>query len=174
MKRLSWLRSLITIGLLGFIGVQSGCAGWLPPLARTVLIDSRAALSGATHAMDTRELPLSDQAELYLYPRQLWLQGDSLVARAHEGRLRLQVIVRVIRADGGVIQWFVGARRDAPTSEGGFEVALEGDKATVDFGGMRLGPVRAADVIGLQLFVTLMPREPIQTVHFVGAAGEGG
>ena len=79
------------------------------------------------------------------------------------------MIVRVIRADGGVIQWFVGARRDAPTSEEGLKSLSKGT-TTVDFGGMRLGRC-AQPALWASLFVTLMPREPIQTVHFVGAAG---
>ena len=65
----------------------------------------------------------------------------------------------------------MGARRDAPNNEGGLVVRLAEEVSIIEFGGMRLGPVRVSDISGLQVFVTVMPRDPQPAMHFSGAAG---
>ena len=105
---------------------------------------------------DTLFLPAS--GELSLFPRTLFLRGVTTEAAEFEdpSRVRFQAAMRVIRKDGGVRQWWLGADSQATVGEGGFYVARDGlvRGVTQSFDGMRLGPVRLDSVAALQVLVS--------------------
>lgn len=122
------------------------------------------------------ELPL--EAELFIAPV-AWIGAKSL---ARSSPRRLQIVVRALREDGGVHQWFLGTDGRATEGERGFQLRPE-ERTRTRFGGADYGPLRVASLEALEFAVAEVPVEPVQGPGFVGlarlrglgsAAGQGG
>ena len=79
----------------------------------------------------------------------------------------MQFLLRAVRQDGGVQQWFVGTDGRAPLGERGFQLpsssALRGS-----FGGADYGPVRVDSLARLEIALAQLPNEPTRVPNFVG------
>ncbi|MCB9728386.1 MAG: hypothetical protein H6746_07885 [Deltaproteobacteria bacterium] len=115
--------------------------------------------TGPSRVSPIDALVLAPSAELYLRPIALVLQPRDAPAADEHGVVRFQVLARVVRADGGVTEWPVGAATTAPRGEGGrnLRLAPDGAPTLVDLGPARLGPVRTASVAALEFVVSLLP-----------------
>ena len=120
-------------------------------------------------------LDLGGRGELYVQPRLLATGYDP--GQIPPENLRLQVIVRAIRVDGGVMSWAVGADGDAPLSEGGRRWRPERHRGLygVSLEGARLGPFPVDEIKALEVLAAWRrgppresPRE--QGVRALGAA----
>lgn len=125
---------------------------------------------GVSRVAPVDALVIAPSAELYLHPRMLVLGRSDRPAPDERGLVRFQVLVRVVRPDGGVTEWPVGAATTAPPGEGGRNLELRepGGATLVELGPARLGPVRTASVLAVEFVVTLLPSPAGEGLAAVG------
>ena len=118
----------------------------------------------ATSVVAIEALELPRDGELVMKPVRLRVH-----ARHTNGDrpLRVQLLLRGIRHDGGVLQWFVGADGRAPVGERGFQLGSAGAREAT-FGRADYGPVRVESLTALQVAVAVVPVEPEDNATFMG------
>jgi hypothetical protein len=126
--------------------------------------------AGASRVAPIDALVIAPSAELFLLPRVLVLWPATAPPPDERGVIRFQVLARVVRADGSVTEWPVGAAQGAPPGEGGrnLELAPAGTPTLVELGPARLGPVRTASVVAVEFVVSLLPSPPGPGLTAVG------
>jgi hypothetical protein len=117
----------------------------------------------ATQAVLLERLEFPEGAELVIAPVLLKVAAEP----SGETPLRLQMLLRAVRRDGGVQQWFIGADGRASVGERGFQLASK-STTRVSFGGADYGPVRVDSLERLEVAVALMPSEPERAPLFLG------
>ncbi|MGB0589015.1 MAG: hypothetical protein ACPGU1_04965 [Myxococcota bacterium] len=111
------------------------------------------------------ELELPEGAELVVAPVLLKLALES----PEEAPRRVQLLLRAVRRDGGVQQWFLGPDGRSSIGERGFQLG-RGSSIRASFGGADYGPVRVAALERLELALAVMPTEPERGPLFLGVA----
>ncbi len=163
------MASTVLFGLWLACPVGAGCGSRAEPTSALPL----AQLQDAGSAAPLSELSFAADAELWLEPRELIVRHPPLSGEGGE-RGRVQVVMRVRRHDGGVLQWLPSAADGSATGEGGRPIQLGGVAQSIQLAPARLGPLRASRVAALEIGVALLPREgdadEDRQATFVGAA----
>jgi hypothetical protein len=118
-------------------------------------------------------LDLGGRGELYLQPRLLVTGYDPGEFPIED--LRLQVVVRAIRVDGGVMSWAVGADGDAPRSEGGRRWRPERHRGLdgISLEGARLGPFPVDEIKALEVLAAWRRGPPRESPREQGVRALG-
>ena len=146
-----WLPVLVAL----IVVLCSGCAG--PQLPVLTLQPAHAYVEG--ERVDT--LDLGGTGEVFIRPRLLVTGFDSFPLVQEQ--LRLQVLLRVVLNNGGVITWPLGADGDAPRSEGGrrWRPTERDGLSGIALGGARLGPLAVEQLEAIEVFAVWL-RAPAQ------------
>ena len=158
------LTASTTVLLVGCL-VLSGCASAADE--GPALGPARVFEGDSTERLSWLALPLD--SELWIEP------GDVVVRRAEAGaeRVRLQVVVRALRHDGGVVQWLPAAAEGAAAGEGGRSITLGAEEVATPLAPARLGPLQVRHLAALEVLVALLPVDvhgPVSAHAYVGAA----
>ena len=118
-------------------------------------------------------LDLGGRGELYVRPRLLATGYDPGSFPPED--LRLQVVVRAIRTDGGVMSWSVGADGDAPVSEGGRRWRPEHHRGLMGLSldGARLGPFPIDEIKALEVLAAWRRGPPEESAREQGVRALG-
>lgn len=161
--RADWPAGPLVWALITWL-LATGCGAHSAALFESQVLRSLAVGEGTTSLVGIETLELPRDGELVLKPRLLSLDASSLT---DEVPVRAQIVLRGLRHDGGVYQWFVGADGRAPAGEKAFE--LSSARASRDgFGGADYGPVRIDALASLAVSVALVPNRPRDSARFMG------
>lgn len=146
-----WLPALATLIAV----LCAGCAS--PQLPALTLQPAHAYVEG--ERADT--LDLGGTGEVFIRPRLLVTGFDGFPLTQEE--LRLQVLLRIVLDNGGVITWPLGADGDAPRSEGGrrWRPTERDGLSGIALGGARLGPLAVEQLKAIEVFAVWL-RAPAQ------------
>ncbi len=162
----------VALALVSVSCGSSSCASSPPHLGPAWAFSALGTDSARQELVGVDELELPAQGEVHLLPR--WVQlaprsGPGAGTDAGGAPQRLQVVVRAVRADGGVWQWLVGGQRDAPAGEGARRLDVESG-TRLELGGARLGPMSVGSLVALEVIVSTLPDPPARQARWVGGA----
>jgi hypothetical protein len=118
-------------------------------------------------------LDLGGSGEVFIRPRLLATDFEPFPISAED--LRLQVVLRVVLKDGGVLSWTLGSDGDAPRSEGGrrWRPESRGDLEGLELGGARLGPIAVEKIEAVEVLSAWLRAPALESARAQGVSALG-
>ncbi len=129
--------------------------------------------SAYTDGKPVAALDLGGAGEIFIRPRVLATDFEPFPVSEED--LRLQVVLRVVLTDGGVITWTLGADGDAPISEGGrrWRPERRGAFGGLELGGARLGPIAVQRIEAIEVLSAWLTAPPVESARAQGVSALG-